>query len=414
MADCAEVLLLSSRCTMPYKRVLRSNARRASAKKIWQKRWKLQATMMSLLLAMYCHDAIRNPRQLWAFPRSSNWWENIVLNNFGPHDWMQNFRMSRESFYYLCDQLKHLLEKQTTRLRKPLSVEQRVAITLWILATPIDTVAHLFGVARCTVCVVVHETCEAIVSRLLPVYISFPTGEQLDEVIKGFKEKWGFLQCAGSIDGSHISVTPPSMNHTDYYNRKGFYSMIVQAVVDHNYLFRNICVGWPGSVHDARVFTNSLLYRKVTNRQLLQGSSLRFGSHEIPTLLVGDSAYPIQSWLMKPFTHSPTLTHEQKQFNYRLSRARVVVEIAFGRLKARWRRLSKQMEIHIDNVPHVVAACCVLHNMCEVHGDTFNEEWLQDNSPDDTDVTHDHHSSSSSSSREGVATRNVLVQYLSS
>ena len=145
-------------------------------------------------------------------------------------------------------------------------------------------------------------------------------------------------------------------------------------------------------------------------------SSLRFRSCEIPPLLVGDSAYPIQSWLMKPFTHSPTLTPEQKQFNYRLSRARVAVEIAFGRLKARWRRLSKQMDIHIDNVPYIITACCVLHNMCEVHGDTFNEEWLQDNISTDTDETHNHHHSSSSSSsrHEGVAIRDTLVQYLSS
>jgi len=69
-----------------------------------------------------------------ASPRSSNWWEDIVLNTFSPHDWMQNFRMSRQSFHYLCDQLRDLLEKET-RLRKPLSIEQRVAITLWILAT---------------------------------------------------------------------------------------------------------------------------------------------------------------------------------------------------------------------------------------------------------------------------------------
>ena len=120
-------------------------------------------------------------------------------------------------------------------------------------------------------------------------------------------------------------------------------------------------MGWPESVHDAWVFANSLLFHKITNKELLQGSSLRFGRHEIPTLLVGDTAYPIQSWLMKPFTHSPTLTHEQKLFNYKLSRARVVVEIAFGRLKARWRRLSKQMDIHIDNVPYIVTACCVLY-----------------------------------------------------
>ena len=153
-------------------------------------------------------------------------------------------------------------------MRKPLSVKQRVAITLLVLATTVEyrTVAYLFGVARCTVCVVVHETCEVIVSRLLLVYIS---GEQLADVVKGFKEKWGFPQCAGSIDGSHIPVTPLSMSHTDYYYRKGFYLMIVQAMVDHNYHFRNICVGWPGSVHDAWVLANSLLYRKITNRQLL-------------------------------------------------------------------------------------------------------------------------------------------------
>ena len=53
----------------------------------------------------------------------------------------------------------------------------------------------------------------------MPVYIFFPTGDELKEVIKGFKEKWDFPQCAGSIDGSHFPVTPPLMNHIDYYNR---------------------------------------------------------------------------------------------------------------------------------------------------------------------------------------------------
>ena len=88
----------------------------------------------------------------------------------------------------------------------------------------------------------------------MALYISFPTGEQRNEVVQGFQDKRGFPQCASSIDGSHMSVTPPA-NHTNYYSRKGFCSMIVQAMVDHNYLFRNICVGWPGSVHDV---TNSL------------------------------------------------------------------------------------------------------------------------------------------------------------
>ena len=184
---------------------------------------------------------------------------------------------------------------------------------MWVLATPAGyrTVAHLFGIARCTVCVVVHETCTAIIQKLMPLYISFPTGDKVSEVVRGFKEKWGFPQCVGSVDGSHIPVTPPSMNHTDYYNRKGWYSIVVQAVVDHNYLFRNICVGWPGSVHDARVFANCSLYQQVIARELLQGSVLQVDDHHIPLLLVGDSSYPLLSWLMKPFAHSPTLTTEQ-------------------------------------------------------------------------------------------------------
>ena len=47
--------------------------------------------------------------------------------------------------------------------------------------------------------------------------------------------------------------------------------MIMQAIVDHNYLFLDICVGWPGSVHDARVFVNSAIYKKIAEENILGG-----------------------------------------------------------------------------------------------------------------------------------------------
>ena len=62
------------------------------------------------------------------------------------------------------------------------------------------------------------------------------------------------------------------------------------------------------------------------------------------------------------------LTPSQRSFNYHLSRASILVENAFGRLKARWRRLMKRNDMNIDNIPCVITACCILHNMCEVHG----------------------------------------------
>ena len=186
-----------------------------------------------------------NPRSIWMHSRSCRWWEDVVLKGFGAHDWIENFRVSRDTFLYLCDQLRPLIAKQDTRMRQCVSLERRVAITLWVLATTAEyrSVGHLFGVARSTVSVIVLETCIAIVEKLLPIYVQFPSGNELKEVADGFKDKWGVPQCVGSIDGSHIPISPPAMNHTDYYNRKGWYSMLLQAVVDHNYLFRNLCIG---------------------------------------------------------------------------------------------------------------------------------------------------------------------------
>ena len=54
---------------------------------------------------------------------------------------------------------------------------------------------------------------------------------------------------------------------------------------------------------------------------------------------------------------------EIKQYNYRVSRARIVVENAYGRLKARWRRLMKRNDMHVDHIPQVIAAACILHNV---------------------------------------------------
>ena len=82
--------------------------------------------------------------------------------------------------------------------------------------------------------------------------------------------------------------------------------------------------------------------------------------------------------LMKPFPHNSHLSGQQESYNYRISRARVVAEIAYGQLKGRWRRLMKKNEMDISNIPMVISACCVLHNMCEIH-ESFNNSWLQDN-----------------------------------
>ena len=94
-------------------------------------------------------------------------------------------------------------------------------------------------------------------------------------------------------------------------------------------------------------------------------------------LTMGDPAYPLLPWLMKVCPDNGSLLREQKNFNYRLSKARVV-EHAYGRLKGRWRCLLERNDILVSDLPEVVAACCVLHNICEIHGESFDEDWMQD------------------------------------
>ena len=140
----------------------------------------------------------------------------------------------------------------------PISVEKRIANALWRLGTNVEyrTISHLFGVSISTVCIIVHEVCKS------KKYIKIPTGPQAMGIVRGFEERWDFPQCFGAIDGSHIPIIAPTHSPTDYYNRKGFHSIVLQALVDHQYRFFNVYVGWPGSVHDARILSNSEVYQK--------------------------------------------------------------------------------------------------------------------------------------------------------
>ena len=79
---------------------------------------------------------------------------------------------------------------------------------------------------------------------------------------------------------------------------------------------------------------------------------------------------------MKPYPEHAHMTPEQRHYNYRQSRARIVVENAFGRLKGRWRCLLKRLDCHVTNVGNVVASCMVLHNLCELSGDECLADWV--------------------------------------
>lgn len=134
---------------------------------------------------------------------------------------------------------------------------------------------------------------------LLHTYIKIPKGRDA-MAVKGFEDKWGFPQCFGAVDRSHIPIIVPAENASDYFNRKKFPSIVLQAMVDHEYHFMTVYVGWSGSVH-AWMLANSALLAMGETETLVPNSIQTTSRVPVPVTILGDPAYPLVPWLMNPY-----------------------------------------------------------------------------------------------------------------
>jgi len=123
----------------------------------------------------------------------------------------------------------------------------------------------------------------------------------------------------------------------------------VQTVVDAKARITNIVARWPGSTHDATIFNNSRLYRRLETGE--------FGSY----LLVADGGYRNTNYMATP--HLNTQTAEEQLYNTSHISTRNVVERSYGILKRRWPVLSMGMRVRIRTVQSIIVACAVLHNI---------------------------------------------------
>ena len=155
--------------------------------------------------------------------------------------------------------------------------------------------------------------CFSIVTILQPRLIRIPTGDTLHMVVNEFEARCNFPQVAGAIDGSHIPIVRPHKYHVDYFNRKHFYSIVLQAVVDYRYCFWDINVGWPGS--DDGKLANSDLFKKAQYGNLFPALNRIIDNAQVPIMLLGDHAYPLMPWLMKPYLDNGHLARERLHFN---------------------------------------------------------------------------------------------------
>ncbi|MCG8624691.1 MAG: transposase family protein [Proteobacteria bacterium] len=229
------------------------------------------------------------------------------------------------------------------------------------------------------------------------------------------------------MDGKHILVTAPYNSGSLYYNYKGTFSLNLMALVDGNYKFIFIDVGQYGSNADGGVFQRSEFGKAFLNRDLdIPQPKAIPGAPEIgllPHCIVADEAFPLRIDLMRPYPRrkkNENLPEDKAVFNYRLSRARRIVENAFGIMVQCWRILLRRMQLKETTAISVVKACCILHNYLREEAEYQDRSTLQVNDNGDVIVPPVNHIVNVAylrgyhSARDAIQTRDLFKTYFNS
>ncbi|KAJ7338348.1 hypothetical protein JRQ81_011339 [Phrynocephalus forsythii] len=354
-----------------------------------------------------------SPRQkiFWCYPGRSQWFHDTVLQLWDDRQWLENFRMTRRTLFGVADKLRPYLMRRDTVMRSAVPVEERVAIGVYFLASCscYRTITLVFQKGSSTVASIVIEVCLATEHVLLKEEVRLSEFNKMASSMKIF----GFPHTIGCIDGTHVPISPPKLQGAAYFNRKSFHSVLLQAACDGDSIFFSMLTGHSGVNHDAHVFRSSMLFSKMEEGTLIPGSPLfTYAGVSIPPIILGDGAYPLCKWLMKPF--AVPRNDRERHYNKIFNCSRCVVERAFGRLKARFRRLSVRIEVHIENINSIIAAAVILHNICEREKHDIPDEEQQQRSLADSQDGSDIHdcNRSGTACAEAEAVRNAISEYL--
>lgn len=199
------------------------------------------------------------------------------------------------------------------------------------------------------------------------------TEDKWKNIAEGFNNRANFPYCLGAIDGKHIRLKKPRNTGSSYNNYKKYFSMILLATCDSNYMFTFVDIGSYGRCSDSTIFEESILYEKLQQKTL----NIPEPENSVPYIFVGDEAFSISKSVMRPYA-GKQLSVAKRFFNYRLSRARRFIECSFGILANKWRIFHRPIDHKPKYAKEIIKACCVLHNFVrERDGYNFDDTLTQ-------------------------------------
>ncbi|XP_031332700.1 protein ALP1-like [Photinus pyralis] len=192
-----------------------------------------------------------------------------------------------------------------------------------------------------------------------------PTEDSWKKIAEEFWNVWNFPNCIGALDGKHVVIQAPADSGSQFFNYKKTFSIVLLALVDAHYTFIAVDIGGYGRNSDGGLFANSNLGRALEKNKLNVpiDTELPNTSTSMPFVIVGDEAFPLKRYLLRPYPGSQIQDDRSKRiFNYRLSRARRVSENAFGILSQKFQLYNRRLKLKPENADKVILATCILHN----------------------------------------------------
>lgn len=212
---------------------------------------------------------------------------------------------------------------------------------------------------------IVKDTCDVLWEELRATEMPVPTEDLWSNTARRFEEKWQFPNCIGALDGKHVVIQAPANSGSQFFNYKGTFSVVLLALVDAECRFLAVDVGGFGSNSDGGIYANSAL------GQALQAGTLGVPAPcplpsapelgPVPFVVVADEAFPLKPYLLRPYP-GKRLPEDHRVFNYRFSRARRIVENAFGTLSQCWRVYQRRLQVCPETADSIIKATCILSN----------------------------------------------------
>ena len=294
---------------------------------------------------------------------------NLLVKDMALYDqeyFFKFFRMTPTKYEQLLQLVAPAITKCSIR-REAIGPSERLTVTLkYIFAgtSQID-LAGMFRISPTSISRIINETSSALWNCLLAEkYISHPENEiEWSAVANEFERKWNFPNCIGAMDGKHIVMQAPARSGSYFFNYKKSHSIVLMAVCNANYEFTLLDIGDTGRNSDGGVFGHSDMGIAFESNLLNIPDPIELSGTEIkcPYILVADEAFPLKAYLMKPYPRE-VLAIKERIFNYRLSRARRIIENSFGILAARCRIFRRPIIAKEEVVINVTKAATALHN----------------------------------------------------